>query len=170
MHKIIFILALLLLASCSKFSKFSKFSKSSKPEPVAVEEKPIVLNSGEQSLIETVPMLNPATQELFELAEVYELNGDFQTAINHLKRAYEIQPLSPIVTQKLAEIYLRLGDYKESFTWSRKAAMNGPSKGKMCEKSWNILAVSAELLLEYPTFEKAQQQALNCIEKAPNRY
>lgn len=153
----------LFLSSCAYFKK------ADKPTPPQTNTEP-TLNSGEESLIETVPMLNPATQELFELAEGFVNDGEFPAAIAHLKRAYEIQPKSPIVTQKLAEIYLRLGDYKNSFVWARRAAMNGPSKGKMCEKSWNILAVSAEFLSEFPTFEHAQQQAVLCIEKAAERY
>lgn len=147
-------------ASCTQLPK--------QPAPVE-EKKPMILESNQESLIETIPLLKPAAQQMFDQALLYE-HENSQQAISYLIKANQIQPKAPQVSQKLAEIYLKQGDYKKSFKWSRLSALNGPSKGKVCEKSWTILALSAEQLGEFPTMENALEKTSQCIEKQPKRY
>lgn len=122
------------------------------------------------SVIETVPLMNNATQNLFSQAQKYYDNNDFDTAISLLERAYEIQPLSPQVSQFLAEIYLHKGDFDQAHYWATVATKNGPSKGKTCEKSWRILALAAGQLGYYAQQDKALNNKDQCVVRAPDRF
>ena len=127
-------------------------------------------NNQQESVIETLPLMNNATKSLFSQARRYFDNNDFDAAINALQRAYEVQPQSPRVSQFLAEIYLHKGDYDQAHYWAGIATKNGPSKGKTCEKSWRILALAAGQL----GYDTQQAQALDhqqgCLVKAPDRF
>jgi len=107
------------------------------------------------SVIETVPLMNNAVRSLFNQAQNYYQHNSFGRAIAVLERAYTIQPKSSPVTQLLAEIYLHKGDFKQAHYWASIATKNGPAKGKSCEKSWRILALSAQQLGYYAHQEKA---------------
>ena len=122
------------------------------------------------SVIETVPLMNNAVRSLFKQAQNYYLNNSFEQAIAVLERAYEIQPNSSPVSQLLAEIYLHKGDFKQAHYWASIATKNGPAKGKLCEKSWRILALSAQQLGYFANQEKALNQQQNCLVKAAQRY
>ncbi|MBL4659707.1 MAG: tetratricopeptide repeat protein [Alcanivoracaceae bacterium] len=122
------------------------------------------------SVIETVPLMNNAVISLFKQAQSDYQNNSFEQAIGILERAYEIQPNSSPVTQLLAEIYLHKGDFKQAHYWASIATKSGPSKGKSCEKSWRILALSAQQLGYYAHQEKALNQKQNCLVKAAQRY
>jgi tetratricopeptide (TPR) repeat protein len=122
------------------------------------------------SVIETVPLMNNAVKNLYNQALNYYNNKAFDTAIVQLERAYEIQPNAPQVSQLLAEIYMHKGDFKQAHYWASIATKNGPSKGKMCEKSWRILALSAEKLGYFANQSHALERKEKCVVKAAARY
>ena len=122
------------------------------------------------SVIETVPLMNNAVKNLYNQALNYYNNKAFDNAIAQLERAYEIQPNTPQVSQLLAEIYMHKGDFKQAHYWASIATKNGPSKGKMCEKSWRILALSAEKLGYFTNQSQALERKGECVVKAPARY
>lgn len=122
------------------------------------------------SVIETVPLMNNAVRNLYNQATNHYNNNAFDTAIAQLERAYEIQPNAPQVSQLLAEIYLHKGDFKQAHYWASIATKNGPSKGRMCEKSWRILALSAEKLGYFANQAQALEREEACVVKAPARY
>lgn len=122
------------------------------------------------SVIETVPLMNNAVRNLYNQALSYYNNKAFNTAITQLERAYEIQPNAPQVSQLLAEIYMHKGDFKQAHYWASIATKNGPSKGKMCEKSWRILALSAEKLGYLANQSQALEHKEECVVIAAARY
>ena len=130
------------------------------------------INPGYQpdSVIETVPLMNNAVRNLYNQALNYYKNNAFDTAIAKLERAYEIQPNTPQVSQLLAEIYMHKGDFKQAHYWASIATKNGPSKGKTCEKSWRILALSAEKMGYFANQSKALERKQDCLVKEPERY
>ena len=156
-----------MLSSCQ-----IKSIRKKAPAPVkdvAIDKKinPKVKSS---SVIVTVPLMNPAVKSLFLKAkELFNVNN-FEKAITTLERAYEIQPQAPEVTQLLAEISLHQGQYKQAHYWATIAAKNGPSKGNTCEKTWRILALSAEKLGYFANQEMALNRIESCLVKVPKRY
>jgi len=122
------------------------------------------------SVIETVPLMNNAVKNLYNQASNYYSNNAYDTAIVQLERAYEIQPNAPQVSQLLAEIFMHKGDFKQAHYWASLATKNGPSKGKMCEKSWRILALSAEKLGYFANQSQALERKKDCVVKASARY
>jgi len=122
------------------------------------------------SVIETVPLMNNAVKSLYKQALKQYHNKAFDTAITQLERAYEIQPNAPQISQLLAEILMHKGSFKQAHYWASIATKNGPSKGKMCEKSWRILALSAEKLGYFANQSQALERKGDCVVKAPARY
>jgi len=130
------------------------------------------INPKEQqdSVLETLPLMNNAVLSLYNQAKTLYENNNFEQAIVKLERAYDIQPNVGQISQLMAEIYLHKGDFEQSFYWSKLATKNGPSKGKSCEKSWRILALAAEKLENVMQQATALEKKENCIVKAGNRY
>lgn len=133
-------------------------------------EKKINPDNLENSVIETVPLMNSAVKKLYSQAQSYYSKNEFDLAIVSLERAYEIQPTTPETSQLLAEILLHKGDAKQSYYWANIATKNGPSKGKICEKSWRILAIAAEQLGYSANQSHALEKQENCLVKIPNRF
>jgi predicted Zn-dependent protease len=158
---------LFLLSSCQLFP-----TRKGKPAEVtdAANGTSVVADDTEKSVLETVPLMNPATQNLYRLALGSWQQQNFNQALTKLQRAYEIQPNSPQITQLMSEIYLQQGDYKQSHYWATIATKNGPSKGKICSKSWQILALSAEKLGYFANQTLALNQQEKCLVKQQNRF
>lgn len=124
----------------------------------------------QDSVLETLPLMNNAVLTLYKQAQEYYLNNKFDQAIASLERAFEIQPNVGKVSQLLAEIYLHKGNFDQAFYWSSLATKNGPSKGKSCEKSWRIKALAAEQIGDFAEQTEALENKNNCIVKAGNRF
>jgi len=124
----------------------------------------------EKSVVETVPLMNDAVKNLYMLAQQNYQNNHFKKAIAQLQRAYRIQANSPEVTQLIAEINLHQGDAKQAHYWATISTQNSPAKGKICEKSWRILAITAELLGDETSQFVALEKKEKCVVKAPPRY
>ncbi len=157
----------LFISSCQLFS--SKVQQQTPVKDATIDEQ-INPSDHQMSVIETVPLMNNATRNLFNQAHDHYDDNDFDAATNALERAYEIQPTSPQISQFLAEIYLHKGDFDQAHYWAGVATKNGPSKGKTCEKSWRILALAAGQLGYYAQQEKALNQKQQCVLKAGNRF
>jgi tetratricopeptide (TPR) repeat protein len=143
-------------------------------EPAVIKsidlDKQINPDNQENSLIETLPLMNNAVRSLFNQAQSFYQKNQFDQAIASLERAYEIQPEAPQISQLLAEISLHQGENKQAHYWAGIATKNGPSKGKTCEKSWRILAIAAEKTGYYAHQAKALEEKDKCIVKVPNRF
>jgi predicted Zn-dependent protease len=124
----------------------------------------------EKSVIETVPLMNDAVKSLYVLAQQNYQQNHFKKAIAQLQRAYRIQANSPEITQLIAEINLHQGDAKQAHYWATISTKNSPAKGKICEKSWRILALAAELLGYDANQAMALEKKEQCVVKAPARY
>lgn len=133
-------------------------------------EKQINPSNLESSVIETVPLMNNAVKSLYSQAKNLYKNQQLDQAIISLERAYGIQPQSPEISQFIAEIQLHRGDSKQAYYWADIATKNGPAKGKICEKSWRILAISAEQLGYIVNQAKALAKQTGCLVKEPKRF
>jgi len=166
-YKLSLVLSFIFLSACQIFPE-------RKEAPADVRDATIdaQINPKEQqdSVLETLPLMNNAVLSLYNQAKTLYENNNFEQAIAKLERAYEIQPNVGQVSQLMAEIYLHKGDFQQSFYWSSIATKNGPSKGKSCEKSWRILAIAAEKIDNVVQQATALEKKENCIVKAGNRY
>ncbi len=165
--KSLFVLGLITMSACQVLPE-------RKDEPADVRDATIdaKINPKDQqeSVLETVPLMNNAILTLYNNAnELYKAN-QFNQAIASLERAYEIQPNVGKITQLLAEIQLHKGDFKQAHYWATIATNNGPAKGSSCEKSWRILAVTSEKLGYVSQQTQALESQHNCLVKAQNRY
>ncbi len=124
----------------------------------------------QESVIETVPLMNEAVKSLYNLAQQNYQKNQFKKAISQLQRAYRIQVNSPEVTQLIAEINLHQGDAKQAHYWATISTQNSPAKGKVCEKSWRILAIAAQMLGYDANQALALEKKEQCVVKAPPRY
>jgi predicted Zn-dependent protease len=170
----VFVLKFLLLLSVVVSFSACQFMPERKDKPAQVKDATLEtkLNPKDQqkSIIETMPLMNNATRILYNQAKRAFEKNEFNGAINALERAYQIQPNSPEVTQLLAEISLHEGSYKRAHYWASIATKNGPSKGKVCEKSWRILAIAAEQLGYFANQAMALEQQANCLVKELERF
>jgi len=162
-----FILTLVLLTACKILPE-----RQEAPADVidATIDAKINPKNQQVSVLETLPLMNNAVLSLYNQAQEYYINNNFEKAIASLERAYEIQPNVGQVSQLLAEIHLHKGDFEHAHYWSSLATKNGPAKGKSCEKSWRILALAAENLGYISQQTYALETKDNCIVKAGNRY
>ncbi len=162
-----FFLLILLLSSCQIFS-------GRKGQPAEVKDSSIDQRinppNQEKSVIETVPLMNDAVKSLFALAQQNFEQNHFQKALSQLQRAYRIQPNAPEVTQLMAEINLHQGDAQHAYYWATISTQNSPAKGKICEKSWRILALAADILSDEASQAMALENKERCVVKAPNRF
>ncbi len=124
----------------------------------------------EKSIIETVPLMNRAVKSLYDNAIREFRENNFSNAITLLERAFGIQPDSPQISQLLSEINLHQADFQNAHYWATIATKNSPSRGKICNKSWRILAISAENLGYFAQQAKALENKEACILKPQNRY
>ncbi len=124
----------------------------------------------QESVIETVPLMNDAVKSLYTLAQQNYQKNQFKKSISQLQRAYRIQTSSPEVTQLMAEINLHQGDAKQAHYWATISTQNSPAKGKICEKSWRILAIAAEILGYDANQAIALEKKEACVVKAQARY
>lgn len=135
----------------------------------SIDEK-INVTSQDNSVIETVPLMNDAVRNLYDLAQNNYNNNQFNKALATLERAYRIQPESPEITSLIAEINLHQGNAKQAHYWATISSKNSPSKGKICEKSWRIVAIAAELLNYDANQAMALEKQQECIVIAPTRF
>ena len=165
--RLLIILPFLVISACQMMPK-------RQGEPAAVKDvsldKQINPDNQENSLIETLPLMNNAVRSLYNQAQDFYQNNAFDQATASLERAFEIQPEAPQISQLLAEISLHQGQNKQAHYWAGIATKNGPSKGKTCEKSWRILAIAAEKTGYYAHQAKALEEKDKCIVKELNRY
>ena len=138
--------------------------------PAEVSDLTLQTKDEEDSIIKTVPLMKPAVFALYSQAVEQHQSNELNKAIISLKRAHEIQPNAPQVMMLIAEITLQQGDFTEAFYWSRAASENSPSLGPICEKIWQTLALSAEMLGEAPVQNNALEQKQNCLVRPQNRY
>jgi hypothetical protein len=154
-------LFILLISACQTSPKI----------PAAEVEEIIALNiESDNSIIKTVPLMKPAVQALHSEALEFYQSNELDKALTTLNRAHQIQSNAPQIMMLIAEISLQKGDFTESFYWSRLAAENGPSIGPICEKIWNILALSAEMLGEVPVQYNALEQQELCLVRQQDRF
>lgn len=165
--KPLFILALFTLSACQFLPK-----RQDKPADVrdAILDAKINPEDQQESVLETLPLMNNAVLTLYNNASEHYKDNHFDQAIASLERAYEIQPNIGKVSQLLAEIQLHKGDFVQAHYWATIATNNGPAKGSSCEKSWRILAVTSEKLGHVSQQTKALESQHNCLVKAQNRY
>ncbi len=157
----------LILNACSLLPKRDASPAAVKDSSIDAQ---INTENDQDSIIETVPLMNEAVRSLYNLAQQNYQNNQFDKALAQLERAYRIQANSPEVTQLMAEINLHKGDYKQAHYWATLSSQNSPGKGKICEKSWRILAIAADLLGYDANQVMALEKKEACIIKAPDRY
>ena len=165
--KPLFILSIIAVSACQVLPQ--RKEKAADVRDATIDAK-INPQDQQKSVLETLPLMNNAVLTLYNNANELYKDNQFDQAIASLERAFEIQPNVGKVTQLLAEIQLHKGDFKQAHYWATIATNNGPAKGSSCEKSWRILAVTAEKLGHVSQQSKALEAQHNCLVKAQNRY
>lgn len=157
----------LILNACSLLPKREGAPAEVKDSSIDAQINP---ENQQESLVQTVPLMNEAVKSLFNSAQQNYQQNHFDKALAQLERAHRIQANSPEVTQLMAEINLHKGDYKQAHYWATLSTQNSPAKGKICEKSWRILAIAADLLGYDANQAMALEKKEACVVKAPERY
>ena len=172
LFKTLLILILLSLSSCHFFDerKLPPAEVKDLTKRDANIDAKINPTNQQESVLETLPLMNNAVSGLYNEALDSYNHDDFEVAIAQLERAYEIQPNVGQISQLMAEIYMHKGNFDQALYWSQLATKNAPSKGKSCEKSWRILALAAENLGMSTQQTQALENKEECIVKAGNRY
>ncbi|MCF6289376.1 MAG: hypothetical protein L3J53_09120 [Proteobacteria bacterium] len=159
--------AFLFLNACNMLPKREEPPAPAKYSSIDAKINP---QNQQRSVIETVPLMNEAVKSLYNLAQQNYQQNHLKKAIAQLQRAYRIQANSPEVTQLIAEINLHQGEAKQAHYWATISTQNSPAKGKICEKSWRILALAAELLGDSANQAKALEKTEQCLVKAAPRF
>ena len=124
----------------------------------------------EHSIVKIKPLMNNAVKNLYSVAKTQVRQQKYTQALATLKRAYAIQPHSPLVSQFMAEIELRQAHYKQAYYWATIATENSLQSGKICQKSWRLLAVAAEQTGDLLSMNKALQAQESCVHATSERY
>ena len=99
--------------------------------------------------------LNPRSHSAhFGMAMVYENMGNLFLAIEELKKSLDLNPDNPSALQKLGELQLKVGKYKDALSTGQEMAKRG------IDKAYEILG-DAALHLGDP------KEAINYLKKAP---
>lgn len=120
--------------------------------------------------VQVLPLENPAVGELLDGATRAEDAGLYEQAAVQLERALRIQPRNPEVLQRMAEVQLQAGDFRQALAFAERSYDVGPRVGELCSRNWRTISVSRERLGDRGGSRDAEKRAGNCMVTKPEGY
>jgi tetratricopeptide (TPR) repeat protein len=150
------------------------------PEPAPLSETtalPIadpqtVVTEAQQTgpTLEVAPLENPAVTVLLAQADQLQASGDLESASSVLQRALRIEPDSPRLWQRLAEVRLAQGRLLEAEEMAMRSLRSSGRVGEWCRRNWLTLRETRLALGDPAEAERAAAEAEACLRPPPPRY
>jgi len=164
MTKIIFVtLIVIILQACSEFYAYHPpapiykkpqatnpyIDKSGNPpRPVAIIKKIAPLpeykiKKSNLPVIDSLPKAKPLSPAIISLVKEAEKNsqaGDFESAVSTIERALRIEPRSPVLTYKLAQLRLKQSKPRLAEDLAKKAALLSAHDKSLKRQSWLLIS------------------------------
>ena len=121
------------------------------------------------SLIEVLPLADPAVADLSALARAAEAAEAWDEVDQHLTAALVIAPRDPELWQWRAEAALARRAWHEAELHARRSARLGPGLGALCVRNWLTLKAAASESGDLAAAAKASTRAARCPVPKPVR-
>lgn len=167
--------AALLLAACGSTPPRPDPEPDAEAEPAAAlptANVQTVVSEARQigPTLEVAPLENPAVTALLGQADGLLENGDLDAASSVLQRALRIEPDSPRLWQRLAEVRLAQGRLLEAEEMAMRSLRSSGQVGEWCRRNWLTLRETRTALGDPVEAERAAAAAEACLRPPPPRY
>lgn len=112
--------------------------------------------------LDVQPLHDPAVEDLRQLAEAREAEGDFAGAAQALDQALALSPGAPGLMQARAEMLLAMGELDPAETLAWEAYESGPKLGPLCRRNWATVRLARDLRGDPAGAETAARQSERC--------
>lgn len=112
--------------------------------------------------LDVQPLLDPAVEDLRQLAEAREAEGDFAGAGQALDQALALSPGAPALMQARAEMLLAMGELDPAETLAWEAYESGPKLGPLCRRNWATVRLARDLRGDPDGAATAARQSERC--------
>lgn len=119
--------------------------------------------------LEVTPLRDPAVSDLRDAASRHEAARAYAKADMALKRALELVPADPELTQWRAELALAQRRYDEAVQLANASWENGPRLGGLCRRNWAAIRIARELTGYSEAAMAAAAQIARCTVEPPVR-
>lgn len=132
----------MLLAGCSHPPMPSP--ASDRVSPTAMVEAIRAANVSDKSVVQIVPLRDPAVAGYLDGARADESAGKYQDALAKLNAALKLSSEAPDILQSRAEVEILLRDYAAADADARKSFELGPKVGGLCASNWQTVLEIAQ--------------------------
>lgn len=155
-----------LLAACGQPSSSTQATRPPDRDLVAA-----IRAAGEQddSVVQVVPLRDPAVQSLLDAAHADEQAGRYADAAAKTDQALKLSPEAPDLLQYRAELAVRLQDYADAERLAQRSFELGPKLGALCARNWQTLAELREAARDEAGAAAAKRARAGCRVDGPVR-
>lgn len=121
------------------------------------------------SVLEVVPLRNPAVDEMMKDAHNAEAVGNVDAAIAKTDAALQLAPNAPDILQYRAELAVRAKDYATAENDARRSYSLGPKLGGLCMRNWQTVLEIEQLKGNAAAVQNARVARDKCHVQGPIR-
>lgn len=112
--------------------------------PTAMVEAIRAARVDDKSVVQIVPLRDPAVDGYLDKAHADEGAGKYKDALDKIDAALKLSPDAPDILQFRAEVEILLQDYPAADTDAQRAYALGPKVGGLCASNWQTVLEIAE--------------------------
>ncbi|HEX5352771.1 MAG TPA: tetratricopeptide repeat protein [Rhodanobacteraceae bacterium] len=142
---------------------------SSRHSPTAMVEAIRAARAADESVVEVVPLRDPAVDGYLDAAHADENTGKYRAALDKVDAALKLSPDAPDILQFRAEIEILLRDYPAADADARKSFALGPKVGGLCASNWQTVLEIAESKNDQTDIRFARKRRDACHKAGPVR-
>lgn len=160
-----------LLGGCSLFTP--KPPPPPSPPPVSSAALVAAIRAAgarEKSIINVMPMQDPAVSSLRDTARHDEQTGQYAVAAAALDQALTLSPDSPDLLQDRAEVAVRLKDFATAEKLAQQSWSLGPKLGPLCARNWQTVVEMRLQAGDQAGAATARKWVKTCHKPGINRY
>ncbi|MGH8125069.1 MAG: tetratricopeptide repeat protein [Rhodanobacteraceae bacterium] len=156
-----------LLAGCSH-PPLPPVSSSAR-SPTSMVEAIRAARGADKSVVEVVPLRDPAVDGYLDTAHADENAGRYPAALDQVDAALKLSPDAPDILQFRAEIEILLRHYPAALADARKSFALGPRVGGLCASNWQTVLEIAESKNDQAGIQFARKGRDACHKAGPVR-
>ncbi|WHZ17957.1 MAG: hypothetical protein OJF55_000106 [Rhodanobacteraceae bacterium] len=117
---------------------------SERVSPTAMVEAIRAARVDDKSVVQVVPLRDPAVDGYLDGARVDENAGKYRDALDKIDAALKLSPDAPDILQFRAEVEILLRDYPTAEADAQHSYALGPKVGGLCASNWQTVLEIAE--------------------------
>lgn len=154
----------LVLAGCSQPSY------QSPPVPPGPMVQAIrAARAADQSVVQVMPLRDPAVSGDLDAAHAAEASGRYQAALDKVNAALQLSPDAPDILQYRAELEIYLRQFPAAMADARQSYALGSKVGGLCASNWQTVFEIAQADKDQAGMAAAQKARADCHEAGPIR-